>query len=77
MTGAESDIMRLQKMIKNDNLRIPNEIFQMLKNDLLCVLDGYFELDKKCVELSFIPDKTGIKIVFVAGAVSVKKVRSV
>lgn len=77
MTGAESDIMRLQKMIKIDNLRIPNDIVRILKNDLLCVLDGYFELDKKCVELSFIPDKTGIKICFVAGAVGVKKVRSV
>ena len=77
MTGAESDIQRLRKMIKSDNLRIPDGTVRILKNDLLNVLDGYFELDKKCVELSFLPDKTGMKICFVAGAVGVKKMRSV
>ncbi len=77
MTGAESDILRLRKMIKSDNLRIPNETIRMLKNDLVCILDGYFELDKKNVELSFMPDKTGMKICFAAEAVGVKKMRSV
>lgn len=77
MTGAESDILRLRKMIKNGNLRIPNEAAKILKNDLITVLDGYFELDKKSVELSFLPDNTGIKLRLTAGVVGVKKIRTV
>ncbi len=73
-----AELKRLKRVILADNLRIPNGMTDMLKNDLIALLDGYFDLQKESVHLDLSVSEDGAyKIEWKATANALKTFRSV
>ena len=44
MKKASDELVRLQRVLVGDSLKLPSGVVGVLKNDLKTVLSGYFEL---------------------------------
>ncbi|NCA92075.1 hypothetical protein EOM82_02340 [bacterium] len=70
------EILRLKRVLLNDNISIPNGVMKILKNDISHVLQGYFNLTEDGAEISIDIDQNGIyQIKISANADGVKEVR--
>ena len=73
-----AELKRLKRVILADNLRIPNGMSEMLKNDLIALLDGYFDLKSDTVRLDLSVSEDGVyKIEWIATANGIKTFRSI
>lgn len=70
------EILRLKRVLLNDNISIPNGVMKILKKDILHVLQGYFNLTEEGAEVSIDIDQNGMyQIKISASADGVKEVR--
>lgn len=70
------EILRLKRVLLNDNISIPNGVMKILKKDISHVLQGYFNLTEDGAEISIDIDQNGIyQIKISANADGVKEVR--
>lgn len=67
---------RLKKLLFNDYINIPNSAFEVLKSDLIKLLQSYFELREGSVELDVDTDSDGnFSIRLTAEATHVKELK--
>lgn len=72
------DLLRLRKVILNDNVRLSNGIEKILKNDVKKVLSGYFDLCEEllCIEITVTEDGF-YEILINAKCKGIKQIKSI
>ncbi len=74
----QRDLVRLKRVLLTDQMRIPNGMADLLRNDMVTVLDGYFELDKKSLQLVMTIEDSGLyRISVQAQASAVRKMQTI
>ncbi len=70
------EILRLKRVLLNDNISIPNGVMKILKKDISRILKGYFNLTEEEAEIAIDIDQSGTyQIQISAKADGVKEVR--
>ncbi len=70
------EILRLKRVLLNDNISIPNGVMKILKKDISRILQGYFNLTEEGAEVTIDINSEGIyQINISACADGVKEVR--
>ena len=77
MKAASDELVRLRRVILGDSLKIPNGVLEVLKNDVMGVLNSYFDLKEDSLQSEITVDENGVyHVVITASCTSVKKVKA-
>lgn len=69
------ELIRLKKVLLSDNIRIPNGMLRILKNDISSILQSYFIINSD-IDVTIEVDDLGVyNINITAKADSVKEIR--
>ena len=60
MKTSSDELVRLQKVILGDSLKIPNGVLEVLKSDIKGVLNSYFELKEESLKPEIEIDEEGL-----------------
>lgn len=73
---SDSDVARLKKLLYQEYYHIPNNAFEILKDDLSTLLRSYFDLTEDPINFSVESCDEGIlTIAFSARATAIKEVK--
>lgn len=73
---TNDELIRLKKVLLSDNIRIPNGMLTVLKNDISSVLQSYFCLNNADTQVLIEVDDNGVyDIKISAKAEGVKEIR--
>lgn len=73
---TNEELIRLKKVLLSDNIRIPNGMLTILKNDISSILQSYFSLNNDDTEVIIEVNEKGIyDIKIFAKAEGVKEIR--
>lgn len=77
MKNISDDFVRLKKVILTDSLKIPNGVVEVLKKDIIGILNSYFDLNEESVKTDItIDDKGSYEIKTYAKARAARKVKT-
>lgn len=72
---TNEELIRLKKVLLSDNIRIPNGMLKILKNDISSILQSYFSISSD-INVTIEVDQEGVYDISIsARAESVKEIR--
>ncbi len=72
---TNEELIRLKKVLLSDNIRIPNGMLKILKNDISSILQSYFSISSD-INVTIEVDQEGVYDINIsARAESVKEIR--
>ena len=78
MKERASDAERLKKMLLRDDLRLPGGAVEMLKSELIGVVENYFDVEEKTISFSVLPYENGGYVFLLQGlALKAKRVKTI
>ncbi len=77
MKTSSDELVRLQKVILGDSLKIPNGVLEVLKSDIKGVLNSYFELKEESLKPEIEIDEEGLYHIKISAiCTAIKKVKA-